>query len=85
MTPLQPTDIVTGSESRHQGRVLEFLENSSFGPPRGGKRIDPHASQRSLACLPMPNRASGGDKMMRTGVVKTVPPAQGPRLSADLK
>ena len=44
MTPLQPTDIATGSESSRQGRVLEFLENSSFGPAKGGKRIDTHAS-----------------------------------------
>ena len=44
MTPLQSTDDVTDSESRLQGRVLEFLEKSGFGPEEGGKRIDTHAS-----------------------------------------
>lgn len=39
MIPLQPTDITTGSESRHHGRVLEFLENSSFGPAEGGGKV----------------------------------------------
>ena len=44
MIPLEPTDIATDPESQLQGRVLEFLENSSFGPAKGGKRIDTHAS-----------------------------------------
>ena len=44
MIPLEPTDIATDSESQLQSHVLEFLENSSFGPAKGGKRIDTHAS-----------------------------------------
>ena len=44
MIPPEPTDIATDSESQLQSHVLEFLENSSFGPAKGGKRIDTHAS-----------------------------------------
>ncbi|WP_312015935.1 AAA family ATPase [Bradyrhizobium sp. JYMT SZCCT0428] len=44
MTLIRPSDIATDSESQLQGRVLDFLENSSFGPVKGGKRIDTHAS-----------------------------------------
>ena len=42
--PLQPIDIAADSGSGLQGRVFDFLENSSFGPAKGGKRIDTHAS-----------------------------------------
>ena len=44
MTPLQPIDIAADSGSGLQGRVFDFLERSSLGPAKGGKRIDTHAS-----------------------------------------
>ena len=44
MIPLQPIDIAADSGSGLQGRVFDFLERSSLGPAKGGKRIDTHAS-----------------------------------------
>src|SRR6478736_7741982 len=44
MTAPGPTEIAAASESELQDRVFDFLENDGFGPARGGKRIDTHAS-----------------------------------------
>lgn len=35
MTPLEPTDIATDSESQIQGRVLDFLDNVQLQPSKG--------------------------------------------------
>ena len=42
--PAQPADIAATPESEPPRRVFDFLENSGFGPAKGGKRIDTHAS-----------------------------------------
>jgi uncharacterized protein len=44
MNQLKSREIATVSDSQLQGRVFEFLGNSSFGAATGGKRIDTHAS-----------------------------------------
>lgn len=44
MTARQPADIVAASEIDLQARVFDFLESSGFGPAKGGRRIDTHAS-----------------------------------------
>src|SRR6185369_16460219 len=43
MTGRPPTDIAV-AEADLQQQVLDFLDGSSFGPAKGGKRIDTHAS-----------------------------------------
>ena len=43
MTPRSPADIAA-SDADLQRQVLDFLDGSNFGPARGGKRIDTHAS-----------------------------------------
>lgn len=43
MTARSPADIA-GTDGDLQRQVLDFLDGSSFGPARGGKRIDTHAS-----------------------------------------
>jgi aminoglycoside phosphotransferase family enzyme/predicted kinase len=43
MTVLPPADTAT-AEAALQQQVLDFLDGSSFGPAKGGKRIDTHAS-----------------------------------------
>ncbi len=43
MTVRPPADtVVAGADLQQQ--VLDFLDGSSFGPARGGKRIDTHIS-----------------------------------------
>jgi aminoglycoside phosphotransferase family enzyme/predicted kinase len=43
MTARPPAD-TAGAEADLQQQVLDFLDGTSFGPARGGKRIDTHAS-----------------------------------------
>jgi uncharacterized protein len=43
MTARPPADTAVG-EAGLQQQVLDFLDGSSFGPAKGGKRIDTHAS-----------------------------------------
>jgi uncharacterized protein len=40
----QPPDNTAGVEADPQREVLTFLDGSSFGPAKGGRRIDTHAS-----------------------------------------
>jgi hypothetical protein len=48
MTVRPPADTAV-AEADLQQQVLDFLDGSSFGPARGGKRIDTHASMVSSA------------------------------------
>ena len=53
MTVRPPAD--TAAEADLQQQVLDFLDGSSFGPAKGGKRIDTHASMVFL----------GGDRALK--------------------
>ena len=55
MTSLKPINIAADSGGGPQERVFEFLESAGFGPARGGKRIDTHASVVFL----------GGDRVLK--------------------
>ena len=44
MTPQGPANAAAAVEIDPQGRALDFLDSSSFGVAKGGKRIDTHAS-----------------------------------------
>jgi uncharacterized protein len=54
MTAQQPVDVEMAAESNQQ-RVLDFLDASSFGVAKDGKRIDTHASMVFL----------GGDRALK--------------------
>ena len=54
MTEQQPIDRTVAAEVDQQ-RVLDFLDRSSFGAAKGGKRIDTHASMVFL----------GGDRALK--------------------
>jgi aminoglycoside phosphotransferase family enzyme/predicted kinase len=55
VTSLKPINIAADSGGGPQERVFEFLESAGFGPARGGKRIDTHASVVFL----------GGDRVLK--------------------
>jgi aminoglycoside phosphotransferase family enzyme/predicted kinase len=44
VTSIKPINIAADFGSGLQERVFEFLESADFGPAKGGKRIDTHAS-----------------------------------------
>jgi len=55
MTAQPPADTAIAAEVERQRRVLDFLDGSSFGAAKGGKRIDTHASMVFL----------GGDRALK--------------------